>query len=438
MKPVYPPVKYRAYNAGNFRLMPQMVNVDEHEKRAIEIVSQVLPFKVNNYVAEHLIDWANYAEDPIYAMTFPRRDMLSVGDFTELSKLRAAGMSAAAENLVHEIRLKLNPHPASQIELNVPRFRGAPLEGIQHKYRETALAFPAHGQSCHAFCSFCFRWPQFTSMPEKKFSAKDSSLILEYLIEHKEIVDLLITGGDPLIMNFKRFSEFLDPILNNIARTCIKTIRIGTKALTYWPYKFLSDPDTDHYLRYFESIGKRGLHLSIMAHVNHHCELSSPAAHAAVKRILSSGAQIRTQSPVLRGINDSADLWAEKWRSEIILGMVPYYFFVARDTGPNHYFSVPLERAWEIFKEAQSSVSGLCRTARGPTMSAAPGKIIFDGVAEIAGEKRMAMHFTQARDPEMVNIPFFAKYDPKAVWISELRPAEGEKFFWQKGSMQVI
>ena len=116
------------------------------------------------------------------------------------------------------------------------------------------------------------------------------------------------------------------------------------------------------------------------------------------------------------------------WRTQLRMGMVPYYMFVERDTGPQGYFAVPLARGAEIFRDAYSSVSGLCRTVRGPSMSATPGKVCVDGVAEIAGEKVFALHMIQARDPALVGRPFFARYDPRAVWLSDLEPAFAVRF----------
>nr|WP_255216860.1 hypothetical protein [Pseudenhygromyxa sp. WMMC2535] len=115
------------------------------------------------------------------------------------------------------------------------------------------------------------------------------------------------------------------------------------------------------------------------------------------------------------------------------LGCVPYYMFIERDTGPKGYFEVPLVRAWEIFRDAYSQVSGLARTVRGPSMSAFPGKVAIDGVTEVAGEKVFALQFLQARDPSWVRRPFFAAYDPEASWLGDLRPAFGrERFFFEE------
>jgi hypothetical protein len=75
-------------------------------------------------------------------------------------------------------------------------------------------------------------------------------------------------------------------------------------------------------------------------------------------------------------------------------------------------------------------VSGLCRTVRGPSMSANPGKIQVLGVSEAQGKKVIVMRFIQGRDPNWIHRPFFAAYDAQATWLSELAPAFGEKEFF--------
>ena len=97
--------------------------------------------------------------------------------------------------------------------------------------------------------------------------------------------------------------------------------------------------------------------------------------------------------------------------------------FVERDTGARQYFEVPLVKAWEIFQSAYQQVCGLARTVRGPSMSAFPGKIRIAGVSEIAGEKVFVLEYLQARDPDLVLRPFFARFDPNAKWYTDLEPA---------------
>jgi len=212
----------------------------------------------------------------------------------------------------------------------------------------------------------------------------------------------------------------------------IETIRIGTKALTFWPYRFVTDEDADDLLVLFENVIHSGRQLAIMAHYNHWKELDTKIAKTAIRRVRDTGAIIRSQGPLLKGINDSAETWQQLWKDQTKLGIYPYYMFVERDTGARHYFEVPLAKAWEIYREAISGVSGLARSARGPSMSASPGKVEVQGVTEINGEKVFVLRFIQGRNPNWVQQPFFAKYNPEATWLNDLEPAFGApRFFFE-------
>ncbi len=430
---------YRSFAAHNFRKIPQISRLTEEQIRDIEIVSHVLPFKANNYVVDELINWDNVPNDPIFILTFPQKGMLLPHHYDRMKT--AMDSNASKDEIKHvanEIRMELNPHPAGQLEHNVPMIDGNKLTGMQHKYRETVLFFPSQGQTCHAYCSFCFRWPQFVGIDEWKFAMKETELLVRYLQKHTEVTDLLFTGGDPMIMKNKIFSTYIDALLEADIPN-LQTIRIGTKALGYWPYKFLTDDDADDTIRTFEKIVKTRRNLAIMAHFNHPAELKTEAVQQAIKRIRATGAQIRTQSPVMRNINADPKIWAEMWRKQVNLNCIPYYMFVARDTGAQHYFSVPLVEAWNIFRKAYSSVSGVCRTVRGPSMSATPGKVQLLGVSEVQGKKIMTFRFLQGRNPEWVARPFFAEYNPDAVWLDDLKPAFGEeKFFFEEELNQIF
>jgi KamA family protein len=405
--------------------------LSEDEKFAIDVVGNVLPFKINQYVIDHLIHWGDVPNDPIYRLTVPQRDMLLPHQFDMMAHLLRRGASSdEIRKMANEIRLDLNPHPAGQLEYNVPTVNGVRLTGVQHKYPETVLFFPSQGQTCHAYCTFCFRWPQFVGMDELKFAMKETELLIAYLREHPEVTDILFTGGDPMIMKTSAFASYVEPLLE---LDTIHTIRIGTKALSYHPYRFTTDNDADDMMRLFDKIVASGKHLAIMGHFNHPNELSTPALEDAVARIRNTGAQIRTQSPLMRHINADAQTWARMWRRQVDLGMIPYYMFLARDTGAQHYFAVPLVEAWHIFREAYQQVSGICRTVRGPSASATPGKIQVLGVSEVYGEKVITLRFLQGRNPDWVHRPFFAKYDENATWVDELVPAFGEeRFFFEE------
>ena len=425
-------IRYKAYSLSNFRDIPQMEGVPEAIKADIEVVGQVLPFKTNNFVVDHLIDWAHVPEDPLFVLTFPQRGMLLPHHYAEIAGLVQSGAGPAAiKDAANRIRLQLNPHPAGQISHNVPTLEGEQLDGMQHKYRETVLFFPSQGQTCHAYCSFCFRWPQFVGMSELKFASREVDRLVDYLQANPQVSDVLFTGGDPLIMSARHLAQYIEPLLDADLPN-LRHIRIGTKALSYWPYKFLTDDDAQDLLTLFRKVGERGKHLALMAHFNHPRELEPEPVRQAIAQVRQTGAVIRTQSPLLRHINDDPELWREMWARQVLLGCVPYYMFVARDTGAQHYFAVPLVRAWEIFRVAYQRVSGLCRTVRGPSMSANPGKVQVLGISEVAGEKVMQLRFLQGRNPDWVHRPFFAKFDDQATWLNELKPAFGEtKFFYQ-------
>jgi KamA family protein len=426
---------FRAYSAKHLDQLTARAGLDAQARLAVRAVATVLPFRTNDYVLESLIDWSAGTADPIYRLVFPQADMLSAEDVGPIAEMLERGapepeIRAAAR----AVRMRLNPHPAGQLALNVPELDDEPLPGVQHKYPETVLVFPKQGQTCHSYCTYCFRWAQFVGEPDLKMATDDITRVTAYLRAHREVTSVLITGGDPMIMGAAVLRRYVEPLLDKSLEH-IESIRIGTKSLAYWPQRFLTDPDADDTLRLFDQVVAAGKSLAFMAHFTHPRELAPQPVSDAIARIRSTGAVIRTQAPLIRGINDDAETWASMWRIQLRLGLVPYYMFVERDTGPQGYFAVTLARAADIFRDAYSSVSGLCRTVRGPSMSTTPGKVCIDGVVEVAGQKVFALHMIQARDPSLVGRPFFAHFDPSAVWLSDLRPAFADRFPFESGQV---
>lgn len=430
-------MEYRSFSLHNFREIPQMEYLSEEQKFNIEVVGTVLPFKTNNYVVDELIDWDNFEKDPFFILNFPQKEMLDGASFNKLATLlKSNAGKKEIQDVVRKIRLKLNPNPAGQ-ESNVPVFNGKKLNGIQHKYREIMLFFPTQGQTCHAYCTFCFRWPQF-ALNEFKFAMKEADAMVDYLKANPQITDVLFTGGDPAVMKTRFFETYFNALLDADLPN-LKNIRIGTKSLAYWPYRFTTDNDADDLLRLFRKVKKRGINIALMAHFNHPGELKTDAVKEAIKQLIASGVQIRSQSPVLKHINASADVWAENWKAQVKLGIIPYYMFIARDTGAQDYFAVSLSQAWQIFRNAYNQVSGICRTVKGPSMSCSPGKIQVVGVSEIKGEKVFVLNFLQGRDPGWVGKPFFARYNPDAIWIDDLEPAFGASdFFFEESYYEML
>ena len=428
--------KFKAYTSKNFHDIEQLQSLSAGTLLRMEAVAKVLPFRTNNYITDNLIDWNNIPDDPIFQLTFPQPEMLNDVDLQRVIKLMKEDTGRLDEE-VRRIQMEMNPQPAGQLELNTPNHEGTKIKGIQHKYKETVLFFPEQGQTCHAYCTYCFRWAQFIGIDELKMAARESQELIEYLNENPKVTDLLITGGDPMIMKTKLVRRYLEDILKTKPGG-LKNIRIGTKALSYWPYRFTEDEDADDLISFFEEIIDAGFHLTIMAHFTHPVEMDTPQVKEAVKRILSAGATIRCQAPVLRHINDDPDLWVEMWSKQVTMGMIPYYMFVARDTGPKGYFNLPLDEVYEIFSSAYSRVSGLARTARGPSMSTKSGKILVDGIMKRNSQKYFVLKYIQSRTPELVNRIFLAKYNPDAVWIDDLEPAsESDELFFAFGEQHM-
>ncbi len=430
-------MKYRSFSLHNFRQISQLENLTEEQKFDIEVVGAVLPFKTNNYVVDELIDWDNFEKDPFFILNFPQKEMLDEADFNKIATLlKSKAPRKEIQSEVKKIRLKLNPNPAGQ-ESNVPVFEGKKLNGIQHKYREIMLFFPTQGQTCHAYCTFCFRWPQF-ALNEFKFAMKEADTMVNYLKANPHITDVLFTGGDPAVMKTKFFEAYFNALADADLPN-LKNIRIGTKALAYWPYRFTADEDADDLIGLFKKMKSKGINIALMAHFNHPDELKTPAVKEAVERLISAGVQIRSQSPILKNINAHADTWAENWKEQVNMGIVPYYMFIPRDTGAQDYFAVTLNQSWQIFRNAYNQVSGICRTVKGPSMSCTPGKVQVVGVSEIKGEKVFVLNFLQGRDPSWVGQPFFAKYNPDAIWIDDLEPAFGDsQFFFEEEYYEML
>jgi KamA family protein len=429
--------KMTAFDYRKVNTIPQFSRLPAELADGIRLAARVFPFKVNEYVVNQLIDWTNIPDDPLFRLTFPHLDMLDPEDAEELRRLVDSYAEEADINaLVDQIRAKMNPHPSDQA-INIPTFGNVRLEGVQHKYPETVLFFPKQGQTCHSYCTFCFRWPQFIQGPTHKFASQDAAVLHDYLRVNQQVSDVLFTGGDPMVMGARRLGEYLEPLLRDDLHH-VQNIRIGTKALSYWPYRFLTDEDSDSLIELFRKLVDHGKHVALMAHISHWRELVPEPFQQAAKRLQRIGVVIRSQSPILRHINNDAEIWRRSWREQVRLGIVPYYMFVERDTGAHRYFGVPLARALAVYQAALSTVSGISRTARGPVMSASPGKIQVLGTIELSGSKYFILNFLQARRAEWLSRPFLARYSETASWINELSPPNPEDSFFFEHSYRAL
>lgn len=420
--------RFMSYDNRRIHSVPQLALLDPKTRTGMLRAAKIFPVKVNSYVLENLIDWRAAPDDPIYRLVFPHPDMLTEQAERELAAAEAADLGPAEmAATLRDIRDRMNPDPSDQ-GANVPVLGDGKVEGVQHKYRETVLYFPKQGQTCHSYCSFCFRWPQFVETSTPRFESKDTGALRRYLRAHPQVSDLLLTGGDPMIMNARRLGDIF-AVLADPALAHVTTIRIGSKSLSYWPYRFLTDPDAELLLGHFKRLADAGKHVAFMAHINHWREMETEPFQAAVARLRGAGVTIRSQAPILRHVNDDAGIWRRNWSRQIGLGIQPYYMFVERDTGAVHYFAIPLIRAQAIYRQAISKVSGLARTARGPVMSTSAGKVQVLGPIMAGGRRAIALTMLQGRNPDWVHRPFLARHSETATWIDELEPLDPSEPF---------
>ena len=313
----------KIYNERNFLEIPQINKLSDDQIYSIKVVSSVIPFRVNDYIVDNLINWDEVSSDPVYKIFFPQRGMLSDQHFKQVSPyIESQTKGEAFKRVINDIRMSLNPHPGKQLESNIPKNGENILKGVQHKYRETVLYFPHLGQTCFAYCTFCFRWAQFTGNQDLCMASRSITDLCEYIKERPYISDVLITGGDPLIMRAESLKNNLLPLLDP-ALQHLQDIRIGTRTLSSWPQRFVTDNDADDLLRLFEQVIKSGKHLAIMAHFNHWQELETDLVKRAITRLQNIGVVIRSQSPIFAYINNDSEVWIRLWKEQVRLGIIP-------------------------------------------------------------------------------------------------------------------
>ena len=277
------------------------------------------------------------------------------------------------------------------------------LPGLEHKYHDTALFLLT--DVCFGFCRFCFRKRLFRNDSDEKI--KDYSAAIDYIRNHKEIINVLLTGGDPLILSTSRLEKIISE-LRKIPH--VKNIRIGTKALAYNPYRILDDDRLVSMLSYYSETDRR---IYLINDINHLHEITDKLKEAADK-LLKAGIILANQSPLLKGVNDNPETLSQLFAKLSAIGIPQYYLFVNRPVVGNSPFAVPVEDGWFIFKKALEGVSGLERRAR-YVMSHETGKIEVLAVTE----KHIIFTYHRAANPENTGKVMIFKRNPNAGWFDD-------------------
>ena len=349
----------------------QLDELNDEEKQRLAPVTEKFVFRTNEYY-QGLINWDD-PDDPIRRLVVPMEEELD-----EFGRLDAS---------------------YEELYTKVP--------GLEHKYRDTALLLV--NDVCGAYCRFCFRKRLF--MDDNDEVVKDVTQGVDYIRAHPEITNVLLTGGDPLIMSTSK----LEPIIAKLREIPhVKIIRIGTKMPAFNPQRILGDPSLWKMLETYSTPEGR---IYIMAHFNHPVELTA-LAREGLNTLHKHGAIIINQTPLIRGVNDSTEVLLRLFKELSFMGVPPYYVFQCRPTEGNGAYSAPLEQAYQIFTEAQNRCSGLAKRARF-SMSHVTGKI------EIAGltENQVVFKYHRAADTRNTGRVMLFRRNPEAHWFDDYEEA---------------
>jgi len=250
-------------------------------------------------------------------------------------------------------------------------------------------------------------------MDDNDEASIDVSEGLAYIRSNPQVTNVLLTGGDPLIMSTRRILDVIGA-LRDIPH--VQIIRIGSKMPAFNPWRVLDDPELVDGLQRYSTPEKR---IYLMAHFDHPRELTEPAVEG-LDTLIRAGVICVNQNPLLRGINDDPEVLAEMYRKLSFIGVPPYYLFQGRPTAGNEPYEVPIVEGYRIFEEAKKRISGLAKRARF-AMSHETGKIEIVGV----DDDHIYLRYHRARNPEDEGRFMVYHRNDDAYWLDQLDPVEG-------------
>ena len=406
-----------------------------------EFFIEVYRFLATRFVL-NTIDWNNFENDSNYQLVFPQPGMIHPD---EVKKYADAKSDEERKKVVEAYIQKTNPHDGKQ-KLNKPWYVNDEgqleiLEGCQHKYPPVKLILDKTTQTCFSFCTYCFRHAQVRG-DEDMFVQRDVSKVHEYLKRHKEVSDILITGGDGGYIPYERLLEYVQPLIDDPELMHIRTVRIGSRAINFQPELILNDAFTS-ILELLQKLVDNGIQAVWVAHISTPHDILNPGSVAAIRRLKKYGIAVKSQSPIMNHIslfkdNDgkvdidrSAQNWIDLGNVLAMLGIGFHSMYCARPTGEHHYFTAPLADISKIFSKVYRSLASINRPSRYITMTSSAGKTSLLGTSVINGEKVFVLKFNEARNMEWMDTTFFAKYDEQENTIEKLKPFGSDKYFYE-------
>ncbi|HUT29310.1 MAG TPA: KamA family radical SAM protein [Sedimentisphaerales bacterium] len=308
----------------------------------------------------------------------------------------------------HQLRRIVEP---SEQELTAPGWWDTSGEhactvitGLQHKFPQTALILVA--DACFSYCRFCFR-SRFVGRSSHEI-AVDYPKIAEYIRQRPQINNVLLSGGDPLMLDTERLNDILDHLL---PIPHLSTIRIGTRAIVYYPARF----NDEQLGLMFERILQAGKTAVLVTHINHFAEVSNEAERH-LSNLRKLGVLLYNQTVLLKDVNDDPAILASTFRELHALGVRPYYLFQARPVKGASHFQVPLRRGVEIVHSVNRLLSGIEKTFR-YIVSHSTGKI---EILDVGEDNRLYMRYHQHTDGPKIGRIFSRPCPEETSWLDDL------------------
>lgn len=275
------------------------------------------------------------------------------------------------------------------------------MEGMEHKYSDTVLLLMTN--TCEAYCRYCFRKRLFLEDNDETIQSVDKAI--NYIKEHKEVNNVLLTGGDPLSLGSERIMEVLDQLS---AIDHLKFIRIGSKILSFNPFKVTARPEL---LAYFSQYPKP---IYLMSHFSHEKEITTDAIDAIDALLETNNIVISNQTPILRGINETHTALKTLLEKLVEVKVVPYYFFQMRPVSGNKNFVVPIEQNITTLNNVLKELPGLMGRVK-LVMSHVTGKIELVGT----DSDHVYMKYHRAKSREDFGRILVYKRDAHAYWLDD-------------------
>jgi len=354
-----------------------IVTVDELEEnwplkgdssKKINKVIKKFPMKISDYYLS-LIDWEN-PEDPLRKMVIPAVEELSYKEI---------------DTITHE-------------------HENTVMNGVQHKYEQTALILVSN--HCATVCRYCFR-KRFVGIHLNEV-VQNFDQVIDYLIDHPEINNVLLSGGDPLVLPnvvIKSLLNQLDAVPN------LEFIRIGSKIPVTYPMRLTEDLEL---LEILGDASRKNRRIHIQTHFNHPNEIT-PESIEAINALLERKILVQNQTVLLKGVNDDPNVLGELLNRLVSIGVNPYYIFQCRPFKRKpSAFQVPFFEGIEIVERAKKRVSGQGKRFK-YCLSHPTGKI------EILGKfnDQFLFKYHQAKNPDDLGKIFTRRISKNEVWLWE-------------------